>query len=81
MEQLSEAFVCKKEFSVYVILTLSLKFLPFLSDDALHSKPFFPKLRTCDIETASNNYKIFIQVYVFASCVNFKRRKTTLPTL
>ncbi len=35
MDQLSEAFMCKKEFSVYFIFTLSLKFLPFLSYDAL----------------------------------------------
>jgi hypothetical protein len=35
MDQLSEAFMCKKEFSVYFIFTLSLKFLLFLSYDAL----------------------------------------------
>ncbi len=35
MDQLSEAFMCNKEFSVYFIFTLSLKFLPFLSYDAL----------------------------------------------
>ncbi len=35
MDQLSEAFMCKKEFSVYFIFTLSLYFLPFLSYDAL----------------------------------------------
>jgi hypothetical protein len=35
MDQLAEAFMCKKEFFVYVILTLSLYFLPFLSYDAL----------------------------------------------
>ncbi len=35
MDQLSEAFMCKKEFSVYFIFTSSLKFLLFLSYDAL----------------------------------------------
>ncbi len=38
MDQVSEAFMsfmCKKEFSVYFVLTLSLKFLPFWSYDAL----------------------------------------------
>ncbi len=35
MDQLSEAFMCKKEFSVYFIFTLSLYFLLFLSYDAL----------------------------------------------
>jgi hypothetical protein len=35
MDQLSEAFMCKKEFSVYFIFTLSLKFLLFLGYDAL----------------------------------------------
>jgi hypothetical protein len=35
MDQLLEAFMCKKEFSVYFIFTLSLKILPFLSYDAL----------------------------------------------
>ncbi len=35
MDQLSEAFMCKKEFSVYFIKTLSLKFLPFSSYDSL----------------------------------------------
>ncbi len=35
MDQLSEAFLCKKEFSVYFIFTLSLQFSPFLSYDAL----------------------------------------------
>jgi hypothetical protein len=35
MDQPSEAFMCKKEFSVYFIFTLSHKFLPFLSYDAL----------------------------------------------
>jgi hypothetical protein len=35
MDQLSEAFMCKKQFSVYSIFTLSLKFLLFLSYDAL----------------------------------------------
>jgi hypothetical protein len=35
MDQLSEAFMCKKEFSVYFIYTLSLQFSPFLSYDTL----------------------------------------------
>ncbi len=35
MDQRSEAFMCKKEFSVYFVYTLSLKFLLFLSYDAL----------------------------------------------
>jgi hypothetical protein len=35
MDQLSEAFMCKKEFSVYFIFTLSLQFSPILSYDAL----------------------------------------------
>ncbi len=35
IDQLLEAFMCKKEFSVYFIFTLSLSFLPFLSYDAL----------------------------------------------
>ncbi len=35
MDQVSEAFMCKKEFSVYFVFKLSLYFLPFLSYDAL----------------------------------------------
>ena len=35
IDQLLEAFMCKKEFSVYFMLTLSLSFVPFLSYDAL----------------------------------------------
>ncbi len=35
MDQLSEDFTCKKEFSVYFIFTLSIQFSPFLSYDAL----------------------------------------------
>jgi hypothetical protein len=35
MDQFSETFMCKKEFSVYFIFTLSLSFLLFLSYDAL----------------------------------------------
>ncbi len=48
---------------------------------SLHSKPFFTKLRTCDLYTASNKFKICIQVCVFVSCVNFKSRKSSPPTL
>jgi hypothetical protein len=53
----------------------------FVSGSITHSKPFFAKLIACDIKTASNNYKIYGNVSVFASCVNFKSWKTTLPTV
>ncbi len=35
MDQVLEAFMCKKEFSVSFVLTLSLQFIPFWSYDAL----------------------------------------------
>jgi hypothetical protein len=68
MDQLSEAFMCKKEFSVYFIFTLSLKFLRFLSYDALricfltHLVHYFSEIKS-QKESKIVEFKVFLIIF------------------
>ncbi len=83
MDQLSEAFRCKKEFSVYSIFTLSLSFLPFLSYDALRICFLTHLLRVCfllflsaafKMQTKNKYFNVFFAYYVSkVHCYNFSK--------
>jgi hypothetical protein len=72
MDQFSEAFMCKKQFFIYFIFTSSLKFLLFLSYDAL--RICFLTHLVCTIVHEPHGYLVKIRG-ILSSCLSILRTR------